>query len=172
MHIRACIKKCLPPACRRLRASPALFACALALFLLLLPFTGRAATLTAIQDLGFGRFATVKNDAQYSMAVTIGDVVTNDPEIVYDQPPHRGEYLLEGLTPDSAVIIDTVDGALTLNGGGGEAFAVTDFTDNAPVTDAGGTATLYIGATLKTSGTGVHYPSGPYSGTYTLIVSW
>ncbi|HEY8190013.1 MAG TPA: DUF4402 domain-containing protein, partial [Micavibrio sp.] len=62
------------------------------------------------------------------------------------------------------LIISIPDVNLTMNGSGaGIRFTVSNFTHNNPVTNPAGEATLYVGATLTTTGSGQRYGTGDYS---------
>lgn len=129
-------------------------------------------TLENIQDLSFGSFGLVNNDSQQTIIVTPDSDVTYDDDIVGGTtPPQAGEYLLDELTPDTDLGITIQDATLNRMGGGpSPTFTVSDFTHNDPTTDSNGDATLLVGGTLTTSGSGVYYETGTYSGTMELTI--
>jgi hypothetical protein len=61
-----------------------------------------------------------------------------------------------------------IDNASTLTLGGAPPFSIGTFTCNNPTTDGSGNATLLIGATLTTDGSGSYYNTGSYSGSIDL----
>ena len=133
--------------------------------------TARAATLTVITDLSFGSFGLMDNSTPQTIIVTPASGVTYGIKVVDGPtPPEAGEYLLEGLTPDTLLDVSIDDMALSPGGGGSPDFAIGSFTTNTPTTDSSGNATLLVGATLTTSGTGVHYESDQYSGTMNITI--
>ena len=130
-----------------------------------------AATLTDIVNLSFGSFALMDNATPQTIVVTPAGGVTYGAKVVDGPtPPQAGEYLLEDLTPDTALVITIDDTTLNRVGGGSPAFTISDYVTNNPTTNAGGDATLLVGATLTTSGTGVHYESGSYTGTMAITI--
>ena len=126
--------------------------------------------MTIIQDLNFGLFAVRNNLAQYTIIVAPDDTTIYAPEMIEATPAHRGEYLLEEWPINTLLDIDITDGVLTA--GAGPSFSVTDFTYNPPMTGPTGTLTLYVGATLRTSGSGIRYETGIYNGTVDLTVNF
>lgn len=133
-------------------------------------------TMTEIHPLDFGLFSLRDNDAQHTLVVDAGDnSYTADPPFAVATPPQRGEYLLEGFAPGTDVTVDVADGGLTLNGAGGtQVFATISYTVSPATvtTDGAGTATVYVGATLRTRGDAVMYPTGSYSDDIDITFSW
>lgn len=129
-----------------------------------------AGSLTVIEPLDFGTFALKDNKGRYTIVLAPDDAYTHSDEIVIGNPePQRGEYLLEGLPPDTLLDITITDAALRKPGN--PDFTISDYTINDPLTtDASGNATLYIGATLTTSGTGAYNYTGRYTGTFNISV--
>ncbi len=109
------------------------------------------------------------NNTPSTIIVTPAGGVTYGAKVV-DGPvaPQAGEYLLEGLTPDTALVVTVSDATLVL--AGNPALLISDFTTNNPTTDSNGDATLFIGATLTTSGNGSYYGSGHYAGTMGITI--
>jgi hypothetical protein len=128
-------------------------------------------TLTNIVDLSFGTFGLANNNTPQTIVLTPGGMATYGAKIVDGPiPPKAGEYLLEGLTPDTLLDITVDNTILTRVDGGSPAFTISDYTTNNPTTDEFGNATLFVGATLTTSGTGIHYESGAYAGTMDITI--
>ncbi len=130
-------------------------------------------TVTQIQSLSFGSFAVhadPKRDkaVPYTVIVAPDDTVTYNGLVAGPVSAHRGEYLLEGYPPNAALLVTVTNGVLS--DGAGEKFSVVDYTNNEPVTDDAGTAMLYIGATLRTSGRNNAYNSGGYDGTVDMVI--
>ncbi len=121
--------------------------------------------MTIDQDLSFGRFGLRNNDAQHTIIIdpNTGNYVA-DPAFIIGDAPQRGEYILDALTPNTALGVTIDDGELTLNDTGtGQEMEIIDITHNNPITDNNGDAMLYLGGTLRLNGNGSYYPSGPYS---------
>lgn len=121
-----------------------------------------AQELTQIQAISFGAFAVLDNSAPRSITVAPNNNVTGDPNIAIATDPTRGEYLLTNQDPNRALDISVSVGTLTLNDSGGHSMTVDTFTTNNPSTDGAGDATIYIGATLTTSGSGAVYSDGSF----------
>lgn len=141
------------------------------------PLTGAAqTTLTEVSPFSFGRFSLRNNTAAHELIVNAAtNIVTADPPFVIDAQPQRGEYLLEGFDPGEEITITIDDGGLTLNGGGGtEVFATVDYTisPSPVIAGGGGDVTFYVGATLRTLGNGVTYPTGTYNDDLDIQFDW
>lgn len=156
------------------------------LLLLLLPCPPSAAQdVTEIQPLSFGGIALRDNDIPHSIILPYdGSPASYDAEIIDNPgaPPTRGEYEFTGLPPnvtfyvgislsnpptDGGLIIDNSTGATM---GGSETFTIDSFTANDLSTDGAGNGTLYIGATLTTSGNGLMYDDGLHTGTFDVTL--
>lgn len=133
-----------------------------------------AQELTQIDALSFGRLAVRNNAGPRAITVDPNNNVVSSPFIISDIEPTRGEYLLENQDPNELLDIDISNGNLTLNDTGvGNFMTVDSFTNNNPTTDAGGNATIYIGATLTTSGNGSGYTSGSFEdNNMTMIINY
>lgn len=133
-------------------------------------------TLTEITPFSFGRFSLRNNTAAHELIINAAtNIVTADAPFVVDIDPQRGEYLLEGFDPGEEITITIDDGGLTLNGGGGtEVFATVDYTisPSPVIAGGGGDVTFYVGATLRTLGNGVTYPTGTYNDDLDIQFDW
>jgi hypothetical protein len=152
-------------------------------FWLMLVHSADAQEYTEVTALNFGTFGMRDNDNQYSIVLGYDNSVTYDPEIADnpDFPPQRGQYDFIDLPPNVTFYVGVsvpnppVSGGLILDNSsgltfGGGVFTLENFTANDLTTDGNGDGTLYIGATLKTSGNGTMYSDGVYSGTYDLTL--
>jgi hypothetical protein len=142
-----------------------------------------ADTMTQIHQLDFGTFALLNNAAAHTIVITPANGVTYDPAIISGSTPNRGEYTLAlpgvpnmALTLGVTVVTLPNQGGMEVNNSSDLSLAanplltIDTFTTNNPSTDGSGNATLYIGATLHTSGTGSTYGNGTYNGTYDITV--
>lgn len=133
----------------------------------------QAQTVTQIQPLSFGTFATSNNNGNYTITVNPGNGSVYDPRIIAETQAQRGEYLLQGQDPNRALDITVTNGSMTLNDFGvGDTISITNYTNNSPSTDGAGDATIYIGATLTTNGSGTQYPSGSYADNIDITVNY
>lgn len=127
------------------------------------------------QDLSFGKFGITRNNANYEIIVDINGNYTADPGFVMTAPyPTNAEIFLDMLTPSVPLYVDLDNSTLSVNGSGTPPLLyLRDFTTNGPfVTTPGGTLTVLIGATLRTSGDMTPYQSGPYTGTFDITFDY
>lgn len=136
-------------------------------------------TFDIVSPLTFGSFGITANDAAYDLTISHDNNLTHDNAFIVSSPaPSRGEMLLENLPPATEVIITFDNGTMVRDGGPSSPdFDIVDFTTNQPtplqfVTTGAGTLTVYFGATLRTSGNGQVYRSGPYSGSYDITIDF
>lgn len=146
--------------------------------LFVFPFASAAAaeTMTVQQELSFGTFSLKDNDAQHTLIVSaVDNSYTPDAAFVVGIAPRRGEYLLEGFAPGTEIDVTVADGGLTLNGGGGtQVFATVDYTvsPSPVIADGGGSATVYVGATLRALGDSIMYAGGSYEDDLDITFDW
>ena len=135
---------------------------------------GCAQTIDQQQPLTFGTFALRNNNASHLLRVQRTGVVNADAAYVLFVPPERGQFILAGFPPSTELTFVFTNATLTLNGGGaGNSFTVQDFTPPASLTtNASGNATLRFGASLYTSGSGINYADGNYSGDSQLTINY
>jgi len=173
-----------------MKNNPVQFSRALFCLLAVLFLYGKGAqaqTLVIVRNLDFGQFGMRDNNSPHTIVVTPGGGVTYDPAFIPDgvAQAHPGQYALSGLPPNMALNygISTTNGttnggttltntvSLSLNGALiGALFTVGSYTANSPSTDALGNATISIGGTLTTSGTGAGYGDGSYDGSVDLTI--
>jgi len=142
----------------------------------LLPATARAQDRYRVdQDLSFGKFGITRNNADYDIVVDINGNYTADPGYVMTAPyPTNAEIFLDMLTPSVPFYVHLDNTTLSVNGSGNPPLLyLRDFTTNGPfVTTPGGTLTVLIGATLRTSGDMTPYETGPYTGTLDITFDY
>lgn len=130
---------------------------------------------TIQQPLDFGLFGLLNNFAQHDLVVDFNGLYSGDPAYVLTAPyPQNAEISFTGLDPSVPFTVTFDNGTLSLNGGGlPPLLTVRDFTTDGPyTTTAGGTLTIRYGATLRSSGSGVPYQSGPYTGSYDVTFDY
>lgn len=128
-------------------------------------------TIEPITNLSFGSFGIARNNTVRSITVTPSGNATYSARMVEGRiAPKAGEYALEGLPGDTILSITINDTTLNRIGGGSPPFALKNFTHNSPTTSPGGSATLNVGATLETTGSGANYYSGSYTGSMDLTI--
>ena len=127
------------------------------------------------QALSFGKFGITRNNAQHEITVDINGNYTADPGFVMTAPyPTNAELFLDMLTPSVPLFVDLDNSTISVNGSGNPPLLyLLNFTTNGPfVTTAGGTLTVLIGATLRSSGDNDPYQSGPYEGTFNITFDY
>jgi hypothetical protein len=153
-------------------------------FLLLLALASRPACAardyTVVQHITFGTFSIAHNTGAKHITVAPDGSTSYDSGIYADVQAKPARYDLTGLPPNMTITLGTyvavppnqgglrIDNATSLTAGGGPFFTIGNFTCNNPTTDGAGSATLLIGATLTTDGSGGYYNTGAYSGTLDL----
>lgn len=152
------------------RAS-ALFITALWAVLCAAPFVAYA-TIVETQPVSFGVFALRDNAAAYDMVISPSGSISNHASYVMISPGQNGIFDLTDLPPDTVLGVSIGDISLDPDAGGGPSFGAVDFTFSPvnPVTDITGAATINVGGTLRTSGSGTMYSDANFSGTATLQV--
>ena len=132
-----------------------------------------AQTITINQPLDFGRFVIVDNAAPRTITLLPGGGFTSDPQYLFFIDPTLGNVTVDGypaFTPLTVTI-----GTTTLNpvGAGTANFTTSStFTDPAVVvTDATGSVTFDVGATLSSDGGGTTHTDANYNGLFTVNVT-
>lgn len=142
--------------------------------------------ITETERLDFGSFAVRAGNLQAaSITVTPDNDVSADDGIVLGDGAHRGEYHFTGLPPNVTFYLgvdmpqSASEGGIVLapsmpaSQGGGPTLELTDLTisnGGSMVSDGAGEATVYIGGTLRTNGTGQLYDGGSYFGAYNITI--
>ncbi|MDH5258742.1 MAG: DUF4402 domain-containing protein [Gammaproteobacteria bacterium] len=127
--------------------------------------------------LDFGTIALKNNASTYTIRVRYTGQIINDPEIIIVTPGTPAEYLLTGF-PASTLLTITVTSLAGITTSpispvpGNQQFTISNF-DYLPSvsTNATGEATIYVGATLTSSGTGV-YDDTLYVTTTNLVITY
>lgn len=127
---------------------------------------------TEIVPLSFGRFVLADNSTSSTVTIRING---NNPLYSNNAYPiefgNAGEYLLSGLPAFTPLDI-TVAGVSLTTGGPQESLSIGSFTYNDVTTDSNGEGTLFVGATLTSSGNGNAYVSTDYNGTITITINF
>ncbi|WP_317931666.1 hypothetical protein [Halioxenophilus sp. WMMB6] len=131
------------------------------------------ADMVEVTPLSFGRFVVAGNSTISTIVIRFDGrkpLYTN--QIYPLEFGTNGEYFLSNFpsfTPLNITIISTNN--LTTSGPT-EEFSVADFTHNDVTTDANGQATLFVGATLSTSGSGNPYVDATYDAPYIINIDF
>ncbi len=133
-----------------------------------------APVITPQVALGFGEIALRSNNAIISMAVSNSGAVTpGNSQIIPLGGAVRGEYRLTGFPPNTVLSFEWDDAQLSYAGQMHPEFlTVTAYTPTAATTNGAGEAVVYLGATIKTSGTGAMYNDGTYSAVTAMRVTY
>lgn len=146
------------------------------IFLFVSPATAFAETIIEISPLDFGTIAIKDNSAAYTHRVRYTGQIINDPEIIIITPGSPAEYFITGLPVSSLITINvTSPSGVTTSPAAGptnEQFIISNFDYLPSVTsDATGEYTLFVGATITTSGVGA-YLDTLYVTTMTINISY
>lgn len=151
------------------------------------PMEAVAQTLSEVERLHFGTFVVRNNMSTSSITVTPDNDTIVAGQIVLGENGRRGEYMLTGLPPNVPFYLGVdmpnppAEGGIVLgNPEPASAGAGADFVLNAMtignggvmLSDSMGDATVYIGGTLNTTGTGQGYTGGSYIGSYTITIHY
>jgi hypothetical protein len=132
-----------------------------------------AQTITENAPLTFGKLVLVDNSSVKTVTLLASGSYTADPDYIFFSDPQLGNITVDGYPPFTPLSVSV--GLTTLNslGGGSAVFSTgTTFTNPAVIaTDAAGSVTFDVGATLSSDGSGVIFTDNDYEGVYTITVS-
>lgn len=133
-----------------------------------------AQTVVIVQPLEFGSFTVNDNNAIHSLTVQRTGAVNADAGYTVVDNPVPAEWSLTGFPSFTELVIEVTDVTnIGKPSSRGEYFTLTNFTPTPSLsTDNTGAATLRFGATLLTSGVGLNYTDGTYSGTYDVTINY
>lgn len=134
-----------------------------------------APTITAQVPLNFGLMALRSNAAVWSLNLSSSGTVTpTSGHVIPLGGASRGEYLLSGFPPNTALTLEWDDAPLSFASQMlPEYLTVTNYSSPAVSTDAQGEAVVYLGARLETSGNGTMYADGEYGATIQMrVIYW
>lgn len=133
---------------------------------LLLAPSAAAQMVSEVSYLDFGTVAIKDNSQVYTMSMSWEGAVIKDTEIGIIDPGNPAEYSFEGFLPDTLLNVSVLSPSTqTLKKGccaSTEQMTIDTFDYPATITtDGNGDAILYVGAELRTSGSGL-YMEGVY----------
>lgn len=138
----------------------------------------KSETITEVKALDFGAIVLKNNNANYVMNMTFSGNVTADSEIIIIESGHPAEYYLTGFPTNTQLNIDIIVPNTQTNLAGEidpstSQFTITNYHTASPIitTDALGNATINVGASLTSSGTGF-YKDALYFSYITIMVSY
>ncbi|MDH3325310.1 MAG: hypothetical protein OEM38_01175 [Gammaproteobacteria bacterium] len=136
-----------------------------------------AETITELSMLDFGTIAITDNTAAYTLRLRYTGQVIKDPQIIMITPGTPAEYFLSGFLPSTLLTINitSIPGVTYSPQSGNpsnQQFTISNF-DYLPLvtTTAAGELSIFVGATLTTSGVGT-YEDTPYYTTLNINVSY
>lgn len=128
-----------------------------------------------VQAMTFGRFAIVNNTSVHSLTINPNNTYTADAAFIINAPlPRTAEVRIETSVYNQPCNVSFNDGYLSKDGALVQPyFTITDLNIADPcMTNPDGSVDIVIGATLKTDASGIHYPSGNYSGGFEMIFQY
>lgn len=142
-----------------------------------LPFGANTQVLTPVSStIDFGTIALTDNASSYQLRVRWNGQVIHDPQIIIVTQPAPAEFELSEFPTYTTVFVNVTTASSettkVIGVAAVEQFTISNF-DYVPVitTDALGAATVYLGATLTTSGSN-SYTDGMYNLPLTLEVNF
>ncbi len=131
------------------------------------------AGVTTIQALDFGSFISKNNDAQYNITINTNSSFSfTAAGFIKISDPQEGIYDLDGMTPNTAIASVTVTQTSPLSGSG-ENLQMINFQETHPgSTDVAGVARIEVGATARTSGSGISYLDQGYNGVIQIQINF
>ena len=129
------------------------------------------ANIIEIQPLDFGQWAITNNSGIKYITIQPDGSVTHSPELVnFNKTPQQGVYRVDGLPPSTAINAVNVNMIDPLQGGN-QVFTMNNFqVVYDPVSNISGEINITLGATARTTGTGVPYDDAVYNGTLQLDI--
>jgi len=145
-------------------------------FSFVLPQSSHAETILEISPLDFGTIALKDNLAAYTYRVRYTGQIINDPEVITVVPGAPAEYFITGLPVSTLLTISVTSPTGVTTSPAvpptNEQFTISNFDYLPSVTsDASGEYTLFVGATITTSGAN-NYLDTLYVTTMTINISY
>lgn len=136
------------------------------------PFVAFAG-VTVVQPLEFGAYVVKRNDAQYDITVTSGGSYSySSVGYIMISPPQEGIFDIDGLPISTAVASVDLTQSIPLSGSG-DNFQMVNFTKvHNPTTDSSGVLRIAIGATARSSGSGIIYSDQTFNGQIDIQVNF
>ncbi len=132
-----------------------------------------APAVMADVPLDFGVLAVKSNVTPSTLRVSSLGSVSFTGNVIPIGGAIRGQYRLTGFPPGVLLELQWDDATLSAGGGGlPEFLTVTNYENPTLVANAAGEALVAVGATLRTSASGVMYTDAPYSGTTQIRVRY
>ena len=131
-----------------------------------------AQTITENSPLTFGKLVLVNNASVKDVILLPSGAYTADPDFIFFSDPQLGNITVDGYPPFATLSVSVSDTTLNSLGGGSANFSTSaTFTNPAVVvTDATGSVTFDVGATMSSDGGGAIFTDNDYEGVYTVIV--
>lgn len=131
------------------------------------------AAIIEIQPLNFGQWAITNNTGFKTIVVNTNGSFSNSPGLFnIVVPPTQGIYRVDGLPAFTSINSVTASMLLPMTGGN-QPFTLENFQIvHDPATNSSGEINITLGATAKTSGTGVAYDDASYTGTIQFDINY
>lgn len=115
----------------------------------------------------------VDNAAPRTIALLPSGSFTADPEYIFFIEPQLGNITVDSYPPSTILTVNIGTTNLIRSAGGGAKFNLSGTFTNPTIvtTDASGSATFDVGATLTSDGSGSTHTDDTYSGIYSITVT-
>jgi hypothetical protein len=131
------------------------------------------ADVTVVQALHFGSFISKNNDAQYDITIHPGGAYSfSGTGFIEILPPQQGIYDIDGLPASSTISSIIITQLSPLASNSGENFQMLDFEETHGNSNGSGVARVNIGATARTTGSGIAYPDQTYTGELQIQINF
>ncbi len=125
------------------------------------------------QPLNFGQWAVTNNTGIKFITVNPDSTFSSSPGLInIVVPPTHGIYRVDGLPPSTAINSINVSMIAPLSGGNQDFTLDTFQVIYDPVSNVSGEINITLGASAKTTGTGVPYDDAVYIGTLQLEINY
>ena len=128
------------------------------------------ADISILQKLRFGEWIITNNNAIHSITVSPSGAFSHSSALIRLNDPQEGVYEIDGLTPNAIITVTATQ--ISPLAAGGNTFNMNTFQVNHTNSNASGVATIRLGATAQTTGSGLAYDSRTYNGSIRIQISY
>lgn len=129
-----------------------------------------AQTITENQPLRFGQISLTDNSAPRKIILNSSGGYTADPQYILFTDPQLGNITVSGYDPSVTLGVSVSTTTLTSSSAANFTVIDTFTTPSVITTDAAGSATFDVGATLQSDGSGITHADDTFDGIYTINI--
>lgn len=125
------------------------------------------------QALDFGEWAVLGNHGAYSISLAAnGSYSSSSSRLIMIRAPQVGIYRVSGLPGDTIINGVNVTVNDPMSKAGSESFTLDNFDVSVPNANSAGETTITLGARANTTGSGISYDDGVYTGELNLELDY